>query len=125
MAYVILLLKISISVIAVDSVSVGEQVFAVGKVTVESWANPISGLSSNPSGGGYVAPVANCKMFSSVKLKHSSSDCTLPSKMFEKKVRRSVTHFVLVNHQNLLHVINLNVHCSGSTPKCDFMTLGL
>ena len=52
MAYVILLLKISISVIAVGSVSVGEQVFAVGKVTVESWANPISGLSSNPSGGG-------------------------------------------------------------------------
>ena len=96
MAYVILLLKISISVIAVGSVSVGEQVFAVGKVTVESWANPISGLSSNPSGGGYVAPVANCKMFSSVKLKHSSSDCTLPSKMFEKKVRRSVTHFVFV-----------------------------
>ena len=99
MAYVILFLKISTSVIPVGSVSVGEHVFAVGKVTVESWANPICGLLSNPSGGGWVAPVANCKMFSRVKLKHSSSDCTLPSKMFEKKVRRSVTHFVFVKPQ--------------------------
>ena len=52
MAYVILFLKISTSVIAVGSVSVGEHAFAVGKVTVELWANPICGLLSNPSGGG-------------------------------------------------------------------------
>ena len=51
MAYVILFLKISTSVIVVGSVSVGEHVFPVGKVTVESWANPFCGLLLNPSGG--------------------------------------------------------------------------